>query len=432
LKKQIGILAIGALLITSGILFVNSTSPIKTAYLKSVQALAQNNNIEEAPAEIAKKFGIPTESFEIACKKIGKKELLSTILLRNHIPYPTIDKIVKKSDGVFDVRHIIPGKRYSIFTDKNDPSKKAKYFIYERDEINYVVVNLDDTVEVYAGKNDVEIRKKSVAGIINASLYMTLKEQGVTPLLTYELADLFAWQIDFHRIQKGDRFKVIYEEKYVNGKAVGIGKIDAAQFNHFDDDYYAFYFEQEGIGEYFDDEAGSLRKAFLKAPVKYSRISSKYSPKRFHPVQKRMKAHLGTDYAAPTGTPIMAVGDGVVKEAMRKKYNGKYVKIKHNGTYTTQYLHMSKIAKGMKPGRKVRQGEIIGYVGSTGLATGPHVCFRFWKNGRQVDHLRQKFPPSKPVEQKYMVEYSDLQEKMILLLDDISYDSTKPIAMINL
>jgi murein DD-endopeptidase MepM/ murein hydrolase activator NlpD len=432
LKKQIGILAIGALLITSGILFVNSTSPIKTAYLKSVQALALNNNIEEATAEIAKKFGIPTKSFEIACKKIGKKELLSTILLRNHIPYPTIDKIVKKSDGVFDVRHIIPGKRYSIFTDKNDPSKKAKYFVYERDEINYVVVNLDDTVEVYAGKNDVEIRKKSVAGIINASLYMTLKEQGVTPLLTYELADLFAWQIDFHRIQKGDRFKVIYEEKYVNGKAVGIGKIDAAQFNHFDDDYYAFYFEQEGIGEYFDDEAGSLRKAFLKAPVKYSRISSKYSPRRFHPVQKRMKAHLGTDYAAPTGTPIMAVGDGVVKEAMRKKYNGKYVKIKHNGTYTTQYLHMSKIAKGMKPGRKVRQGEIIGYVGSTGLATGPHVCFRFWKNGRQVDHLRQKFPPSKPVEQKYMVEYSDLQEKMILLLDDISYDSTKPIAMINL
>ena len=432
MKKQIGILAIGALLITSGILFVNSTSPIKTAYLKSVKALALNNNIEEAPTEIAKKFGIPTETFEIACKKIGKKELLSTILLRNHIPYPTIDKIVKKSDGVFDVRHIIPGKRYSIFTDKNDPSQKAKYFVYERDEINYVVVNLDDTVDVYAGKNDVEIRKKSVAGIINASLYMTLKEQGVTPLLTYELADLFAWQIDFHRIQKGDRFKVIYEEKYVNGKAVGIGKIDAAQFNHFNDDYYAFYFEQEGIGEYFDDEAGSLRKAFLKAPVKYSRISSKYSPKRFHPVQKRMKAHLGTDYAAPTGTPIMAVGDGVVKEAMRKKYNGKYVKIKHNGTYTTQYLHMSKIAKGMKPGRKVRQGEIIGYVGSTGLATGPHVCFRFWKNGRQVDHLKQKFPPSKPVEQKYMVEYLDVQEKMILLLDDISYDSTKPIAMINL
>ena len=295
-----------------------------------------------------------------------------------------------------------------------------------------MVVNLDDTVDVYAGKNDVEIRKKSVAGIINASLYMTLKEQGVTPLLTYELADLFAWQIDFHRIQKGDRFKVIYEEKYVNGKAVGIGKIDAAQFNHFNDDYYAFYFEQEGIGEYFDDEAGSLRKAFLKAPVKYSRISSKYSPKRFHPVQKRMKAHLGTDYAAPTGTPIMAVGDGVVKEARRKKYNGKYVKIKHNGTYSTQYLHMSKIANGMKPGRKVRQGEIIGYVGSTGLATGPHVCFRFWKNGRQVDHLKQKFPPSKPVEQKYMVEYLDVQEKMILLLDDISYDSTKPIAMINL
>jgi len=429
-RKQIGILALGALLTTCSILFINSKS-YNGAGIKntgSLLALNQNESIKTTPNI---KFGIQLDSLDISYSKIGRNELLSTILLKHHIPYPTIDKVVKSSKGIFDVRQIVPGKTYAILTDKNDKSKKAKYFIYKQNEINYVVVNLDDTVNVYRGKHKVEIRNKTVSGIIQSSLYMTLKDQGVTPLLTYELSDLFAWQIDFHRIQKGDRFKVIYEEQYVNNKRIGIGKIQAAQFRHFNDDYYAFHFEQDGVGEYFDDEAGSLRKAFLKAPVKYSRISSKYSPKRFHPVQKRMKAHLGTDYAAPTGTPIMAVGDGVVKEATRKKFNGKYVKIRHNSTYSTQYLHMSKIAKGMKPGKKVRQGEIIGYVGSTGLATGPHVCFRFWKNGRQVDHLKEKFPPSKPVDPKYMEAYLEVKASMTKKLSEIQFDNTPPIAMIN-
>lgn len=427
MKKQIGILAIGALLLTLGILFINSAP--SASLEENVIALADRDTQEITPPKIEKKFGIPIEDYNINDDKISKKELLSTILLRNHISYTIIDKIVKKSKNVFDVRHIVPGKRYSIFTEKGDSTNKAKYFVYEKDAVNYVVVDLNDTINVYEGKNEVSTRKKTVSGIISSSLYMTLKDQGVSPLLTYELSDIFAWQIDFHRIQKGDKFKVIYEEQYVNDKMIGIGKIQAAQFEHFGSDYFAFYFEQDGIGEYFDEEAGSLRKAFLKAPVKYSRISSKYSPKRFHPVQKRYKAHLGTDYAAPTGTPINAVGDGVVKEAKYKKYNGKYVKVKHNGTYTTQYLHMSRIAKGMKPGKKVRQGEIIGYVGSTGLATGPHVCFRFWKNGHQVDHLKEKFPPSKPIDKEYMEAYQKIKTALIQQLDKIQYGNDKAYAM---
>ena len=415
-------------LVLSAALLIQEKNVLTSEGNPEIMALAK----AKKQVKINKKFGIETDSFKLHFDKVKKNELLSTILLRHHIPYPTIDKIVKKSKNVFDVRQIVPGKKYTIFTAKNDPKKKAQYFVYEKDAINYIVINLNDTVLVQSGKNSVEVIKKTVSGTINSSLYLSLKDKGASPLLTYELADIFAWQIDFHRIQKGDAYKVVYEEKYVNGRPIGIGKIEAASFTHFNSEYYAFYFDQDGVGEYFDEEAGSLRKAFLKAPVKFSRISSKYSPKRFHPVQKRYKAHLGTDYAAPTGTPIFAVGDGQILEATRKRYNGKYVKLRHNSTYTTQYLHMSKIAKGMKPGKKVRQGQIIGYVGSTGLATGPHVCFRFWKNGRQVDHLREKFPPSKPVDKKHMDRYKIHLKKMMKTLDEIdSNESIQEVAMLN-
>jgi len=210
----------------------------------------------------------------------------------------------------------------------------------------------------------------------------------------------------------------VYEDKSVEGKSIGVGRILAAEFVHFGKPIYSFYFEQDSIGDYFDDEGNSLRKAFLKSPLKFSKISSRYNLNRFHPVQKRFKAHLGTDYAAPQGTPIFTIGNGVVVEAKFSQFNGNYVKIKHNGTYTTQYLHMSKIASGMKPGRRVTQGEVIGYVGSTGLATGPHVCFRFWKNGKQVDHLREDFPTAEPVESKNRAAFDIEKQRLINLLNN--------------
>jgi murein DD-endopeptidase MepM/ murein hydrolase activator NlpD len=240
-------------------------------------------------------------------------------------------------------------------------------------------------------------------------------------MLASELSEIYAWSIDFYRIQKNDAFKVVFEERFVDGVSVGIGEIKYAYFKHRKEDNYAIWFEQDQIGDYYDQDNRSLRKAFLKAPLKFSRISSRYTKKRFHPVQKRFKAHLGTDYAAPTGTPIRTVADGTVIAAKYSKYNGNYVKVKHNGTYTTQYLHMSKIKSGIRKGKRVRQGDVIGYVGATGLATGPHLCYRFWKNGKQVDPYKQKMPASKPISKGNTEKYNEIKKRVIKELDDIKY-----------
>jgi murein DD-endopeptidase MepM/ murein hydrolase activator NlpD len=250
-----------------------------------------------------------------------------------------------------------------------------------------------------------------------------MKENNLDQELILSLADVYAWTIDFYHLQKGDAFKVIYTERLVEGKFVGIDRIIAAEFTHRKSPLRAYLFESDGTDDYYDDEGNSLRKAFLRAPVKFSRISSRYSKKRFHPVQKRYKAHLGTDYAAPTGTPILATGDGVVIAATYTKSNGNYIKIRHNGTYTTQYLHMSK--RKSKLGDRVKQGDVIGYVGSTGLATGPHVCYRFWKNGKQVNPYKQKLPPSKPVIPENMDAFMQLKDNLSQRLDQIPLESNQ-------
>ncbi|TBR21187.1 MAG: peptidase M23, partial [Candidatus Nitrosotenuis sp.] len=237
-----------------------------------------------------------------------------------------------------------------------------------------------------------------------------LQEKNINLEIASRLEDIYGWQIDFFHIQPNDSFKVIYEEISVDGVPVDVGKILAANFNHRNENYYAFYYNKEKGDQYFDEKGNSLKRMFLKAPLKYSRISSRYSLNRYHPILHLNKAHLGTDYAAPTGTPIMSVGNGVVIAASYTSGNGNFVKIKHNATYTTQYLHMSHFAKGIHPGGRVTQGQIIGYVGSTGLATGPHVCFRFWKNGKQVDPLREKYQSTGPISKKNKPDF-DLVKK---------------------
>jgi murein DD-endopeptidase MepM/ murein hydrolase activator NlpD len=271
------------------------------------------------------------------------------------------------------------------------------YLVYEENLINYYILKLEGTPEAKKIQREVITKRKEAKGTINSSLYDAFVENGMSIALAMEMSEIFAWTVDFYKVQKGDAFKVIYFEKYVEENPVGIAGIEAAYFNHYGKAYYAFRFEQEGRQHYFDENGQSVRKIFLKSPLKFSRISSRYNLKRFHPVLKRVKAHLGTDYAAPSGTPIMTVGDGTVIEAGYTAGNGNYVKIKHNSVYTTQYLHMSKFSKGMKRGKRVSQGEVIGYVGSTGLATGPHLCFRFWKNGKQVDPHREKPMQTTPV-----------------------------------
>lgn len=350
--------------------------------------------------------------------EIAPNQSLSEILLNFNVTYATIDKIAKKSKKVFDVRKLNPGKRYLVFY-SDDSVQQASYFIYELDAANYIVYGLTDSLHIYRGRKEVETRVRTASGVINSSLWQTTVDNGIDQNVPLKLSEIYAWAVDFYRIQKGDLFKVIYEEKLVEDEVIGMGKVIAAYFQHYGDDYYAIYFEQGNAADYFDENAKSLRRAFLKAPLKYSRISSRFSMKRFHPVQKRYKPHLGTDYAAPRGTPIMATGDGKIVKSGYSKGNGNYVKIRHNSVYSTQYLHMQKIKSGIKKGIRVRQGEVIGYVGSTGLATGPHVCYRFWKNGSQVDALKIKVPPSLPVDKKYIGAYDSLKVKMVAELDSI-------------
>ena len=381
--------------------------------------------VEQLPEEIIEEieptvylFEIPVDSFNVYQSEFGKNEFLGTILDRYHVSARDIDQLARVSKEVYDVRKFRKGKDYTIFTSK-DSIPKVQYFIYQPNSIDYVVYDMRDSITIKMGKKDLVTKTRSASGIITSSLYQTLVDQNLSPALAVRLADIYAWTIDFYRIQKGDYFQVIFEENFVDDERVGVGEILAANFNNYGVDNYAFLYDQGDGDDYFNEQAESLRRAFLKSPLKFGRLTSAYTKRRFHPVQKRYKAHLGTDYAAPTGTPIMTVGDGVVTHAQYSKYNGNYVKIRHNSTYTTQYLHMSKIGKGIRPGVRVKQGQTIGYVGSTGLATGPHVCYRFWKNGVQVDSRREKIPPSKPIRKGKRADFDVYAKEWKAKIDSI-------------
>ena len=364
-------------------------------------------------------FGISLDDYNKTSATVKRNEFLANILLPHGVDYVIIDRIAKDSKEVFDVRKMAAGKNYHILK-KKDSLESVAYFIYQINPIDYVVFDLRDSVKIYKDAKEVIQRTETISGSIQSSLYESLQKSNASPALAVEMADIFAWSIDFYRIQKGDSYKVVYTVNYVDEEPIGIDQILAIEFNHFKTPYYGLYFKQGDNEDYFDLDATSLRKAFLKSPLKFSRLSSRYTLRRFHPVQKRWKAHLGTDYAAPTGTPIMSTGDGVIIAASYTKGNGKYVKVKHNSVYSTQYLHMSR--RNVKNGQHVKQGDIIGYVGSTGLATGPHVCYRFWKNGKQVDPYKQKFPSANPVKEEYLEEFEKQKKVYLNMLDAIDSD----------
>ncbi len=355
--------------------------------------------------------------------KIRRGETFAQILDKYNIPPLTIHKIVNQSsDSDFEPANIQKGRPYRLYY-TTDTSRQPYYFIYYSDDTSYYVVQLQDNLAIREGKKKVTTKTKKVAAIINNSLYETLQEKEVSPLIALRLSEIYAWEIDFFRIKKGDRFKVIYNKKYVDKKPIGIGKIHGAFFVHQEDTTYAIPFKQDNKKDYFNTEGESLRKELLKAPLRYTRITSGFTYRRYHPVQGRYKAHLGVDYAAPTGTPVHAVGDGTVIAARYAKYNGNFVKIRHNSVHTTQYLHLQDIADGIHRGAKVKQGQTIGYVGSTGLATGPHLCYRFWKNGQQVNPLTVEVPPSTPVKEEYQEEFRNKKEEIVSQLDRISFSS---------
>ena len=370
-------------------------------------------------------YGYIVDSMEIIHKSIKRNEFLANILSEHNIAYPDIRMLSERAKGVFDIRKMGVRKKYELICYKDD-KRTAKAMIYHPNAIDYVVFNLEDSVYVRLGSKEVITLEKTSSGIINNSLAVSMDENGMRPQLTNDLADIFAWEVDFFRLYPGDRYKLIYDEQFVDDQSIGYGDIKGAVFEHANEKYYAFFFEQGSGIEYFDEEGNSLRKTFLKYPVKFSRISSRYSGRRYHPVQKRYKSHKGTDFAAPQGTPIRTVGDGVVTEARYTKYNGNYVKIKHNSVYSTQYLHMVKIASGIRPGANVKQGQTIGFVGHTGLANGNHVCYRFWKYGQQVDALRVDLPSSEPVQDTLMTNYKLVVANLKIALDSIPYPVEEP------
>lgn len=363
-------------------------------------------------------YGFDLDSFDVVKSTVKSGQTFSDLLGKHGINYNTIIELERNNKTKFSARNIAAGRPYSVLLRKATENTPA-YFIYEANTIDSYVMSLEGTPEITKVSKEVEIRKMMVEGTITSSLYHAFESRNLSIALAMELSEIFAWTVDFYKVQKGDAFKAIYYEKFVEDKSVGIERVDAAVFTHYGKPYYAFRFKEDGKSTYFDENGQSAKKLFLKAPLKFSRISSKYNLKRFHPVLKTTKPHLGTDYAAPTGTPIMTVGDGVVIEAGYTAGNGNYVKIKHNSVYTTQYLHMSKFAAGIKKGKSVRQGDVIGYVGSTGLATGPHLCFRFWKNGKQVDPLKEKSVQTEPIKNINKAAFQAVVDSLKPQLDNI-------------
>ncbi len=360
-------------------------------------------------------YGFFSDSLNEVHGRIRKHETLSDILVPYNISYPQLDTAIKKSKDLINLRKINYNKDYIIYTEK-DSLETARYFIYLPDLVNYLIVEFADSVIVTGGKREIKTKERIVSGTIEYSLYQTMVDNDVDINLAIRLSELYAWQIDFWSVRKGDSFTVLFEEKFVDTLYTGIGKIKGAVFNHRDTPYYAFLFDQGEGDDYFDENGQSLRKAFLKAPLKFSRISSHYSGSRFHPILKYYRPHRGIDFAAPKGTPVHSVGDGVVVERRRKGGAGNWVKIKHNGTYSSGYMHLWKYAKGLNVGDKVKQGDLIGYVGSTGLSTGPHLDFRFYINGQPVNYLKQEFPASHPVEDDYKDQYFALKDSLMTLI----------------
>ncbi len=368
------------------------------------------------------KYGIPVDSFTVEDGVVKNNQYLSQILVHKGVSMQTIDKLARKSKSVFDVRKIKSGGNYSIFY-MQDTIPVAKYFVYENSAVDYTVFELTDTLGIYQGEKEVQTRLRTAHGVVETSLWNTMVANGQDPMLALDLSDIFAWTIDFFAIQKGDRFRVIYDEQFVDSTSIGIGKIYAVEFDHYGEENYAFIFDQDDRLDYFDENGKSLRKAFLKAPLQFSRISSRFSNSRMHPVLRIRRPHHGVDYAAAKGTPVVSIGDGtVIARAYQKRGGGNYVKIKHNSVYTTTYMHLSGFGKGISVGSRVKQGQVIGYVGATGLATGPHLDFRVAKNGSYVDPLRVKAPPVEPVKEENMERYITVKDSLLNELQKIQWE----------
>ena len=376
--------------------------------------------IQPKKEKIIKEFGFILNKYEVKKDTIGRGDSFGLILEKNELYYPKIFNIVNEVKKVFDIRRVNVGRPYTILYSK-DSIRKPEYFIYQPSSIDYLVVSLGDSIYAEKKQKEVKLVEYEASGVIKSSLSETMQELGLSPLITNELSEIYAWNIDFFRLEKGDNFKILYTSKFIDDSIyIGLNRVHNAYFEHRGKPFYAIEYETDsirGITEYFDENGKNLRRAFLLSPVQFSRISSRYNLRRKIAYYGRVKPHYGTDFAAPVGTDIRATASGRVEKSGYTRANGYYIKIKHNATYSTQYLHMRK--KGLKVGTQVKQGDKIGEVGMTGYTSGPHVCYRFWKNGKQVDPLKQKLPEAKPISDELRLKYLAYMEPIKYKLDNI-------------
>ena len=371
-------------------------------------------------------FGFNLDEFNVLTDTIRSGDSFGKLLFENHIGYGKIEEIVQATKDTFNVKKLNIGKRYTILRSK-DSLEKAQYFIYQPGKIDYVVFDFanDSITKAYKAKKPVKKVERTASGVITSSLSESIDDAGLNIYIAHEMADIYAWSIDFFRLQKGDSYKLSFTELYIEDSIyVGVDKIKSVVFTHNKTPFYAFDYKSdvvEGVMDYYDETGKTLRSQFLKAPVKFSRISSRYNLKRrIKYYGNRVRPHKGTDFAAAIGTPILATASGTVTESTRRGGNGKYVKIRHNSTYSTQYLHMRK--QNVKRGQVVKQGDVIGWIGMTGNTGGPHVCYRFWKNGRQVDPLREKLPSAKPIKEELKADYLEYIQPLKEQLDAIQFE----------
>jgi len=366
-------------------------------------------------------WGLALDAFEVTAAELRSGDVLGEILMQQGLTYPQVAKLVDNCKGKFNISSMRTGRNLNFLNPKITGAV-PRYMVYEPSPYQYVLFQLQEPYSVQVVQRAVNTQVVAASGVLETSFWQALTDNGLNDELADGMIDILASSVDFYRQRQGDRFKMVYEQHCVEGQPVGTGKILAALYEREEKEYYAFNYDKPNENcKYFDFEGRPAKKAFLKAPVKFSRISSRYNTNRLHPILGYHRAHFGTDYAAPQGTPILAVANGTVSEATRKGGNGNYVRLRHDNTYETQYLHMSGFAKGIRPGTRVLQGQTIGYVGATGLATGPHVCFRFWKNGQQVDHLRLNLPQPNPMTGNDLATYSIERDSLKLLLDGVNY-----------
>ncbi len=371
-------------------------------------------------------FGFNLHDFNVVHDTIQSGDTFGSILDSQNLDGKQVFDIVAKVKDSFDVRSIQKGKPFILLRSK-DRTNKIQVFIYQPDRLNYYVVDFRDSIVAHKKTRPLTFKTRTIAGALNGSLSETLQNLKVDPALAPKIAKIYAWSIDFFKLQKGDKFGLKFTERFINDTIYdGVDSLKACFFEYKGKNIYAFPFapdENTNKQQYYDEEGKTLKNFFLKAPLKFINITSRFAKNRYHPVQLIWKAHKGTDYAAPTGTPIMTTAAGVVEQAGFTTGNGNFVKVKHDKTFSTQYLHMSKIL--VKRGQRVTQGQVIGKVGSTGLATGPHVCYRFWKNGVQVDALRLKLPTSTPMDGRYKQKFMAYMTPLKKELDSVADVSTE-------